>query len=180
MHICKTSDPSHIHSFVGRNLITDDTFGVVLTSTLSALEYFNRHHLMNRHDIADIDHESESVMNHTTKSVLCVVLGLLEPNDATAVKLLGHPSLSNLPRQVFDTMFVNHVDSSGSVVENEQQTQVDNIITDIQLLASMIWTAMVNVINDTKFSDERLRTNFRQSVLEHVKNSIRDVDCLAR
>ncbi|CAO3592382.1 unnamed protein product [Absidia cylindrospora] len=162
-----------------RKLITEDTVCVVLASILSALESFNQHHQTNPTDTIDIDHGSESVMNHITKSVLCIVLGLLEPKDATAVNFLRHSSLSDLPSQVFDIMFINHVDPSAQVAENERQTQADDIISNIQLLASMIWDTMVNLIEISKLSDETLSTNFKQSVLEHVKNSIRNVDCLS-
>ncbi|KAI8341835.1 hypothetical protein BC941DRAFT_466733 [Chlamydoabsidia padenii] len=161
-----------------RVLISEDTFSLVLASILSALRSFNQQHQLGHNLDQSINHQPESTILSTTKSVLRTILALLEPKNTSAAKLLGHPSLSDLPNQVFDAMFATHLEPSTSSLGNEVHHTTDDTIDDIRMLADLIWGAILNIISNSNLTGDALRTSFKRDVLLHLKNSLLDTNCL--
>jgi hypothetical protein len=116
-------------------------------------------------------------MQNSTKSVLRVILALLEPKDQIAAKLLTHPSLSDLPNQVFDAIFATHHESTAA---NQVQQASNDATGDIKILADTIWSTILALINDAGLTSDALATAFKLDVLQHLKKSILDTECLAR
>jgi hypothetical protein len=128
----------------------------------------------------DVDHETETIMQNSTKSVLRVILALLEPKDQIAAKLLAHPSLSDLPNQVFDAIFANQHESTTASLENQVHQTANDITRDITMLADTAWSTILAVTNDADLTSGALATAFKLDALAHLKKSILDTECLAR
>ncbi|KAI8085215.1 uncharacterized protein BX664DRAFT_338835 [Halteromyces radiatus] len=168
------------------NLLSEETLQVVLSSLVPTLKSFNQYYYSTEGNInkQSLDSSSnEDAINYSTRSVLSIILALLEPKDVIAVKFLTQFSLSDLPNQVFDAMFAKPVEalsSTASSVGNDNQlATTDDTIGDIQLLAGIVWTKMIDLMNNNDSTDKEIQTKFRHGVLTHVKSSITDVKCIA-
>lgn len=167
-------------SILDRTLLSEEAFASVLVSLLASLQSFN-HHLQKGLNLNQgVDNETDTIMQNSTKSVLRVILALLEPKDQIAAKLLAHPSLTDLPNQVFDAIFAIQHESTTASLENQVQQPTDDITSDIRILADTIWSTILAITSDTDLTTGAMATTFKLDILTHLKKSILDTECLAR